>query len=74
MNILQLNPPLPVVTPAGDGYAYFLKDDGIDYHTVWLVALDDGGQLWWFENPKVRLTANVTYGRSKDDGFKPERA
>jgi hypothetical protein len=67
MNILQLNPPIPVVTKLGDGWAYFLKDESMDHHVVWGVVLDDGGKVWWLENPEIRVAYNITYGRKKSD-------
>jgi hypothetical protein len=63
--MLQLNPPIPVVTEKGDGWAYFLKEESMDHHVVWGVVLDDGGEIWWIENPQVKVGHNYTYGRSK---------
>lgn len=66
MNMLQLNPPIPVCTPKGDGWAYFLKDESMDHHVIWGVVLDNGGQIWWIENPKIRVAKNWTYGREQE--------
>ena len=66
MIMLQLNPPIPVITEKGEGWAYFLKDESMDHHCVWGVVLDDGGQIWWIENPKIRVGCNWTYGRTKE--------
>ncbi len=62
--ILQLNPPLPLQTPKGDGYAHFLIDFGTEYHLQWVVFIDDTGECWTFENPQIRLQPNFTMGRS----------
>jgi hypothetical protein len=67
--MLQLNPPLPVVTPKGSGYAVLVVDYSQEHHLMWVVALDEGGQLWMFENPQVRLAANFTLGRKADPSF-----
>jgi hypothetical protein len=67
--MLQLNPPLPVVTPKGSGYAVLVVDYSQEHHLMWVVALDEGGQLWMFENPQVRLAANFTLGRKADPTF-----
>lgn len=65
--ILQLNPPIPVWTKKGNGVAHFLIDYGChEHHLLWIVAMDDGGQCWAFENPDIRFMANITYGRTKD--------
>jgi hypothetical protein len=70
--MLQLNPPLPVVTPKGSGYAVLVVDYSQEHHLMWVVALDEGGQLWMFENPQVRLAANFTLGRKADPTFVPD--
>lgn len=61
--ILQLNPPLPVNTPKGDGEAHFLIDYSKEDHLFWVVFLDETGQIWTFPNPEVRAIKNVTIGR-----------
>lgn len=63
--ILQLNPPLPLVTPKGSGLAHFMIDYGVEYHLIWVVALDAGGECWSFENHLIRFDANETLGRTK---------
>jgi hypothetical protein len=69
--VLQLSPSLPVIVvenpsaiPAGSGLAIFLSDDGLESHTVWAVAYDDGGAIFWVPNPFIRLQANPTAGRN----------
>jgi len=32
---------------------------------LWVVGLDDGGEIWCVPNPQVRLQANWSMGRSK---------
>jgi len=64
-DILQLNPPLPVVTPYGDGYAHFMIDYGQEHHILWVVAQDSTGEFWTWENPKIRMQNNVTMNRPK---------
>ena len=67
--MIQLNPTIPMMTPKGSGYALFVVDYSQEHHLMWVVALDDGGQIWMFENPDVRVQANVTLGRRPDRGF-----
>lgn len=62
--ILQLNPPLPLVTPKGMGWAHFVIDYGQEQNLLWVVFLDDGGECWTFSNPEVRMEANYTMGRT----------
>lgn len=65
--MLQLNPPIPVWTAKGTGVAHFLIDYGFyEHHLLWIVAMDEGGQCWGFENPDIRFTSNRTYGRTKE--------
>ncbi len=63
--ILQLNPPIPLNTPKGQGYAKFLVDRGMEFDNEWIVFLDNG-EIWSFLNSDVRLEKNITYGRSND--------
>lgn len=65
--IQQLNPPIPVNTPKGNGEAWLV----IDYHPetdiMWVVCLDDTGQVWTFKNQEVRGIKNVTIGRNNPE-------
>ena len=63
--IVQLNPPIPLETPLGKGYAHFLLDYSQEHHLCWVVFLDEDGTSWTFENPDVRLQPNPTLGREK---------
>ncbi len=60
--ILQLNPPIPMITPKGQGYANFLVDRGMEFNNEWIVFLETG-EIWSFQNDKVRLEPNYTYDR-----------
>jgi hypothetical protein len=62
--MLQLDPPIPLSTPKGDGLAWFLIDYGAEHHLMWVVALDENGEIWTFENTKVRAGKNITMGRT----------
>lgn len=65
--ILQLNPPLPLVTPKGKGYAHFLIDYSQEHHLMWVVFLDESGECWTFENKHIRMDANLTLGRKSNE-------
>jgi hypothetical protein len=61
--MIQLNPPLPLDTPKGKGYAHFVIDYSQEHHLIWVVFLDDSGECWSFQNPEIRLQNNFTMGR-----------
>lgn len=68
--ILQLNPAIPVVTPDGKGWAYFLTDYGVDADHMWTVCLSEGdktGQFWSYMNPQIRMGDNVTLRRTSKE-------
>ena len=67
--MLQLDPTIPMMTPKGSGYALFVVDYSQEHHLMWVVALDDGGEIWMFENPEVRVQSNFTLGRRQDRAF-----
>jgi hypothetical protein len=63
MSSIQLNPPIPMMTPKGEGLAWVMIDYGIEYNLIWVVAIDATGEIWSFANPKVRALKNITQGR-----------
>lgn len=60
----QLNPPLPLLTPRGKGWAVAVIDYGQEHHLLWVVAIDITGECWTFQNPDIRFRANYTMGRN----------
>ena len=64
MPTLQLDPPIPVITPKGDGYAHVLIDYGPEYNLLWVCFLDDSGECWTYDNTQIRAQKNVTMGRN----------
>jgi hypothetical protein len=61
--IIQLNSPIPLKTPKGEGLAWFLIDYGVEHDLMWVVAIKKTGEIWIFSNPEVRATKNITMGR-----------
>jgi hypothetical protein len=61
--ILQLNPPIPMQTPKGEGLAWLVLDYSAEYNLLWTVAINETGEIWTFANPEVRATKNITMGR-----------
>ncbi len=68
--ILQLDPPLPVVTPKGSGVAHILIDYGAEFNLMWTVFIDATGECWTFSNQQIRACKNVTLGRTAVLAFK----
>jgi len=62
--MLQLNPPLPLNTPKGEGFAHFLIDYGPESDLYWTVFITETGEIWTFSNREVRASKNITLGRT----------
>ena len=60
--LLQLNPPLWVNTPLGEGHALVLIDYGPSINTVWLVHLFDSGKVTHVDSSEVRVMGNAMWG------------
>lgn len=63
--IVQLNPPIPVVTPMGKGVAHLVIDYGLESDLIWVVFLDDTSECWSFSNRSIKAQPNITVGRFK---------
>ena len=46
--IHEFSHPIPVVTPLGDGYAIYVKSNGVFEDDEWAVALSADGQVRHF--------------------------
>jgi hypothetical protein len=68
--ITQLNPPLPMETPKGGGWAHFMIDYGPESALLWVVFMDADGACWTVPNPEVRMGFNWTMGRRKPEDLK----
>lgn len=65
--MLQLDPPLPMNTPKGEGMAHVLIDYGPESDLYWTVFMTGTGEIWTFSNRDVRASKNITLGRSHPD-------
>ena len=65
VSMLQLNPMIPMWTPKGEGYAFLVIDYSQEHNLLWVVALNDGGEVWAFPNKDIRLMKNFSMGRTK---------
>ena len=61
--MLQLNPQIPVVTPKGNGWAFFLIDRSQEHDLEWVVFLDNGSTCLTFRNSDIRIQKNYTFSR-----------
>lgn len=61
--MIQMNPPLPLLTPKGPALAHFLIDYGVEHHLMWICFQSNTGECWTWPNNKIRMEANVTMGR-----------
>jgi hypothetical protein len=62
--MLQLNPPIPLCTPKGEGLAHVLIDYGPESDLYWTVFITTTGEIWTFANHEVRASKNITLGRT----------
>ncbi len=72
--MLQLDPPLPMLTPKGEGMAHFLIDYGPESDLYWTVFITETGEIWTFSNREVRASKNITLGRVSPSRPVPARA
>jgi hypothetical protein len=67
MGMLQLNPSIPVfVTDKGKGEAVGWIDYDKEGDLIWIVALDENGQVWLAPNYKIRFLNNYSVDRIYD--------
>lgn len=69
MQILQLSPTIPLDTPKGPALAIFITWLSEEHHLLWTCIQDETGEVWTYENPKVRGTKSVTFGRIVDNKY-----
>jgi hypothetical protein len=60
--ILQLNPPIHVLTPLGEGDCIGWIDYSCHVNTVWIVWLFDTGKVAHIDSSDIRLFGNAMYG------------
>ena len=59
--MLQLNPPIWVATPRGEGFAILIIDYGPHLNSVWVVHHFDDGQVIHVDSSEVRVMGNDMY-------------
>lgn len=66
MRYTELKQPLPVCIKQGKGLAIHVIDYGPEHHLMWVVVLDDTGEIWTVSNPGVRVRPNPTLGAKRE--------
>ena len=61
--LVQLNPPIPVISPHGPGLAHAIIDYGPEHDLLWVLFLDKNGECWTFNNKEIRGQTNITMSR-----------
>lgn len=61
--MIQLNPPLPLITPKGKALAHFLIDYGIEHNLFWVCFQQETGECWTWDNKDIRADKNISIGR-----------
>lgn len=61
--IIQIDPPIPINTPKGEGIAHFLIDYGPEHNLYWVSFINDTGECWTYSNQEIRACKNITLGR-----------
>jgi hypothetical protein len=69
--LTQLDPPLPLETSKGSGWAHFVIDYGPEPALLWVVFMDADGACWTVPNFEVRMSYNWTLGRRKPRDVTP---
>lgn len=61
--MIQLNPPLMLITPKGKAVAHFLIDYGLESDLLWVCFQQDTGECWTWNNKHIRIDNNITIDR-----------
>lgn len=59
--IHEFKNPVPCTTPLGDGYVWYVKQNGFLENDEVTVILLDGGQVKHFTTDQIKIWHNATY-------------
>lgn len=65
MVIYESTQSLEVQTPKGLGRVWLITDYGAQTEKLFLVIMNETGELWEFRNKDIKATSNLTMGRGK---------
>jgi len=57
--------PVPVATTLGNGYVWYIKQNGMLENDEVAVVLNDGGEVKHFLTSQIKIWHNETYGIKK---------
>lgn len=66
MTVTQLNPPIPMSCPKGNGLAHFMIDYSPEFSICWVIFIDKTGECWSYMNEHIRALKNITLDRLLD--------
>lgn len=69
MYILQLNPPIHVMTPLGEGFARLIMDYGPDINSLWVVDLFKDRSCIHVDSCEIRFGLNPTWDLQSPEPF-----
>lgn len=68
--MLQLNPPIWVLTPKGEGFAIIIIDYGVHLNSVWVVHLFETGEVLHVDSSEIKVCGNEMYDIDQPTPFK----
>jgi hypothetical protein len=67
MQILQLNPPIYVLTPKGDALARLVIDYSPDINTIWVVDLINTRECIHVDSSEIRFSENLMWNLKRPE-------
>lgn len=65
--IHECRKPIACTTPLGEGYIWYIKDNGMYENDEFTVVLLDGGAVRHFTSDQIKIWSNDTYTIKKKD-------
>jgi hypothetical protein len=59
--MFELSNPLPVITPLGEGYVFYVTSGGTFENDIWTVVLINGGKIKHFRTDQINVHKNGTF-------------
>ena len=59
--IYEFQNSIPVVTPMGDGYILYVKENGMWENDIFTVVLEEGGSIKHFTSDQIKVWHNATF-------------
>ena len=70
----EFRDPIPVTTPLGGGYLFYVRDGGTWENDIFCVVLEDGGKIMYFRSDQIRIHSNSTFDIKKDEQWQTTTA